>query len=260
MKYTLTISDLNAAEVADILAKTSGTALSTPAPVIASPVTDTAFSPAAPTLTAPAAAEVEDETPAGDGLGLDAAGLPWDKRIHSSNKGKKADGTWNKRRGVQEIEIAKVEAELRAIMAAQSQVQAPVAAPQSVAAPMQVNAPTPLPATEFQPLTPPVMVSAPAALAAYTNTNASAPAPLPAPQPAAPVPQPAPVTGGRDMQGVMVRIQNACGVGKLNMDGINAFIGQVNTAYQTQLKAITDISARADMVEYVHQILDLNQL
>lgn len=51
--------------------------------------------------------------PAGN---LDKNGLPWDERIHSSNKAFVADGTWRKRRGVDEALVAQVEAELRVIM------------------------------------------------------------------------------------------------------------------------------------------------
>lgn len=49
-------------------------------------------------------------------VALDKDGLPWDERIHSGNKAFVADGTWRKRRGVDEGIIAQVEAELRAIM------------------------------------------------------------------------------------------------------------------------------------------------
>jgi hypothetical protein len=48
---------------------------------------------------------------------LDTAGLPWDGRIHASTKAKIANGTWKKRRGVEESEVAQVEAQLRATMA-----------------------------------------------------------------------------------------------------------------------------------------------
>jgi len=45
---------------------------------------------------------------------FDAAGLPWDERIHSSTKSMKADGTWTRRKGVADTTIATVTAELRA--------------------------------------------------------------------------------------------------------------------------------------------------
>lgn len=48
----------------------------------------------------------------------DSAGLPWDQRIHSSSKEKNADGSWRARRNVDATTRAKVEAELKATIAA----------------------------------------------------------------------------------------------------------------------------------------------
>lgn len=44
---------------------------------------------------------------------LDAKWIPWDARIHSSSKELNKDGTWRKRRGIDDALIAQVEAELR---------------------------------------------------------------------------------------------------------------------------------------------------
>lgn len=46
---------------------------------------------------------------------VDSTGLPWDERIHSSTKALNKDGTWKKRRGVPELTVDKVEAELRGV-------------------------------------------------------------------------------------------------------------------------------------------------
>lgn len=48
-----------------------------------------------------------------DSVKLDADGLPWDDRIHSSNHKFDAQGRWWKRRGVQEVTRKAVEAELK---------------------------------------------------------------------------------------------------------------------------------------------------
>lgn len=49
---------------------------------------------------------------------LDADGLPWDARIHSSNHEKnKGDQKWRAKRGVDASLVVRVEAELRAVMA-----------------------------------------------------------------------------------------------------------------------------------------------
>ena len=49
-----------------------------------------------------------DEPPA-----VDSAGIPWDARIHSESKAIIADGTWRKRRGVDEVTYGRVYAELQ---------------------------------------------------------------------------------------------------------------------------------------------------
>lgn len=48
-----------------------------------------------------------------DDLAVDADGLTWDARIHSSSRELNKDGTWRKRRGVNTDLVTQVEAELR---------------------------------------------------------------------------------------------------------------------------------------------------
>lgn len=43
---------------------------------------------------------------------LDARGVPWDSRVHSSSKEKTVKGSWRKRRGVEDADLARIEAEL----------------------------------------------------------------------------------------------------------------------------------------------------
>lgn len=52
-----------------------------------------------------------------NGVDVDKDGLPWNGTIHASTKVKTADGRWKKRRGVDESVIAKVESDLRGVMA-----------------------------------------------------------------------------------------------------------------------------------------------
>lgn len=59
----------------------------------------------------PAPVEPPTSTP------LDAAGYPWDERIHSGSRKQNNDGTWKKKRGVPKETVAEVEAELRGAMA-----------------------------------------------------------------------------------------------------------------------------------------------
>lgn len=51
-------------------------------------------------------------------VALDKAGLPWDSRIHSSSKAiNQTDGLWRSKRGVADDVVARVTAELQAVMA-----------------------------------------------------------------------------------------------------------------------------------------------
>jgi hypothetical protein len=71
-------------------------------------------------------------------LDLDAAGLPWDERIHSSNRQKTEKNVWRMKRNVDPALKSKVESELRATMGAgvtAATTTPPPAAPVAVAAP-----------------------------------------------------------------------------------------------------------------------------
>lgn len=46
-------------------------------------------------------------------LELDAAGLPWDGRIHSRDKGKLKNGNWRIKKNIDRTQVAAIEAELR---------------------------------------------------------------------------------------------------------------------------------------------------
>lgn len=106
-----------------------------------------------------------------NGVEVDSAGLPWDRRIHSSAKSKIKDGTWKKLRGVDDALVAQVEAELRQSMsptapaftapqagqsgvpaAAETQAPVPPAAPQDTAAAVAPAVSVPPAATNAAPV------------------------------------------------------------------------------------------------------------
>lgn len=58
-------------------------------------------------------ADVESSVAATNPPDRDASGLPWDERIHAASKALNSDGTWRKRRGVDDATVDAVEAELR---------------------------------------------------------------------------------------------------------------------------------------------------
>lgn len=79
---------------------------------------------------------------------FDKTGLPWDERIHSSTKGTNQDGTFKKRRGVDDATVAAVERELRIAQGGPQEV-APAAPPPP--APVAAAAPPPPPPADAGP-------------------------------------------------------------------------------------------------------------
>ena len=92
----------------------------------------------APEATGPAPAPTAAETPekpaeapapaSTEAVELDKDGLPWDDRIHSSNRKKTANGKWQRRRNVPDVTFNKVADELRALLANTKQDIAPTEA------------------------------------------------------------------------------------------------------------------------------------
>jgi hypothetical protein len=81
--------------------------------VINGPLASSEASPNSASILADVETSMSAEAPTGTDATFDAAGLPWDERIHSSSKAIVADGTWRQKRGVSELLVKKVEAELR---------------------------------------------------------------------------------------------------------------------------------------------------
>jgi hypothetical protein len=111
-----------------------------------------------------AAAHVAEVAAVASGTELDAEGIPWDKRIHASSKGKVAKGTWRTKRGLDVAVLAQVKAELlQNIHLAANPVAIPAApitpATPAVAAPFAVPAAAPVveaPPAVVAPMAPPV--------------------------------------------------------------------------------------------------------
>lgn len=205
-------------------------------PPVSSPAPTTAVVPPAPNpapvVPAPSA-PVPPANPAG--VVVDAAGLPWDGRIHATAKEgggtKTADGIWRKKRGVNDPAfIAKVEAELRAAVNAGP---APIPAP--VAAPAQAPVIPPPPAV----LAPAVGESTFAAVAAQAAAAAVPPVPV------------APVAAtGPTFQSLMVKIAPHMASGRLTP----AKQAEVLAAFG--LTSIAGLMQRPDLVASVDQTFD----
>lgn len=208
-------SAATATNVASVAATAQGTATTAPAPasnVLPFPVPPppsnvtavatnaaTADVPALSLAPAPSAAAATGVASAP--AEYDAAGIPWDARIHQKAKGKKKDLTWKLIKGIDEAVVVAVVAELaaRKIATPASPSAAPAAAPAVPPPPSAVGAVPPPPATVapqvFLPESnnagqqnsvpvPPVPSAAPAETVSAPNAPAAGVVPVP-PVPAA---------------------------------------------------------------------------
>jgi hypothetical protein len=115
---------------------------------------DPPFAPAAGASTTSASAAEPAPTNA-SAVELDADGLPWDERIHSSNHKKTSDGKWWAKRGVDDMTRLKVEAELRSLPGLQTIVDTYVAEKTSEIVGAMIPPPPPAPAASSAPPPPP---------------------------------------------------------------------------------------------------------
>lgn len=113
--FKLEITTDNPAEFARISALLAGTAnvstvaVSTPVHQPVPPIVATT-APATPVV-APAAEPAESVN--ANAPAFDVTGMPWDERIHAGGKTINSDGSWRKRRGVDENAVRAIEAERR---------------------------------------------------------------------------------------------------------------------------------------------------
>ena len=160
-------------------------AATSPATAPAGTQGDGTAAPAA-SVTGPTAATPSVASPSNPGgVDVDANGLPWDGRIHSGptdKKPKNADGTWRKKRGVDDATVAAVEAELRAALGA------PAAAAPAIGLPDRPVQWSLAGAAAAVPPPPPAAAAAPVPASPIPAPAAAAPAPAPAAAPPTPAP------------------------------------------------------------------------
>lgn len=202
----------------------------------------------------------------GNNFGVDAEGLPWDERIHSSNKQKTEKGIWRRKRGLQDMEYDAIRAELLG----------QVTAPASVApTPVPVAAPTPLPPPNSEPISAdsdiPAFLRRPATPEPAPVTIAPPPpfsvthvpdvndTPLPSFAPPTPpvAPPPTPAQPAvRDFQNVFDRIQNGFKQGTCNAAYMPVLVEQIKQQYNVDIHAIPDIQGHQYLIDGAHWFLD----
>jgi len=244
MKPTLTLTFETGDELAKFVAGHFGSGQSQ-APV-ATPVPATA-APMVPTMPTPTTAAPENEdddqgAPAADATGVDADGLPWDERIHAPSKSQNKDGTWRKKKKLEDAFVAGVEAELRSVQRVPAAPTPPPAAP---GAPAMPAAPTPPPMPQVDQQPAPAAPGAPAMPAA----------PTPPPETA-----PAPAAEGIDfhtfMQQLSAQMQKRDETGQpvINADYLAQATAEISGAWSVPLNAITDIPSNPQMITYAIQV------
>lgn len=204
MKYSLTISDLTADQVTELLNITKGEigissydeekVVQFPAPVAANASTE-----------------------------LDVNGHVWDERVHASTKGKNKDGSWKRKRGVDDVEYANI-----------------------------------LSASSPAPTLPVVNVPAvPTMPAAYTPAIPAAALPPAAPVPAAPLP-PVSVPTARDFAGLLTKISELFQAVKITAAYPQTIVDRINPAFGAKVQTISDIGNDPGMVEFAWQCLEVD--
>lgn len=211
----------------------------------------TPAAPANPTTLPPAGQQFITSSPAnpapivsdyvdGSGLGVDAEGLPWDERIHSSNKKRTAKNIWVARRNVSDETYKAVVAELRGGVPAAPVVSTPPAPP--VVAPAVEN-----PADAFASI--PAHLRPPAAPAAPLNPIVPAAPVVPTP-PAPPV-----VATAKNIGDLITRIQGLFASGNADQQYIIGLQQRIGTQFGLTVNSIVDIQSRPDAIEYAFQLI-----
>ncbi len=225
MKFSINFTDLSASEFAALSAFAMGN--------VAALTSSTAM---------PANTADDDGGPVNTNApAVDKDGLPWDERIHSSNRQLTDKGVWRRRRGVADHLVTSVESELRTklstgqLQPAQQYQQPPMQQP----APVQQMPANSMPRANYQmppaqpyqqpPMQQPVQQMPPAQ---------SAPMPTPMQQPA-PVQQPVDAFA-QFMQTFADKMQNGRNP-NLTADYLAQFIPWFNGANGAQLNTITDL-------------------
>lgn len=172
----------------------------------------------------------------------DSEGVTWDARIHSSERGKKIDGTWKLRRGVDKDLAASVLAELRAKSKFPGTVVAPPSAPPPPPAPPAPPAP-PRPAGILHEGTTPSVPSPPQQVASVLTP---------------PVPTPAsegPMTFKDFMKWTLEQVST----GKIRTEQINKALSDANIPAITTLNTPTGVGYLADAKLAIETFITFNQ-
>lgn len=245
MKLDLTIKDVTLEQAKDIMAKISGDSVVT---ISGSQPASSNITPSIP------AAPITPVNPVTPQVEFDSEGLPWDERIHSSSRKKNTNGTWARRRNVDENTYNSVSAQLRGAAA-----PAPAAQPAAPITPAMAPALANAPQGHFVPSAP--VVSAPAVATSGYVQPATPPflESMNQPPAAAPAPQAAPVHTAptpRTINDLFHKIQQICQADPANGGTyVNSLNARLSHAFQFKVNAINDIANYPQMIDYAFQLI-----
>lgn len=255
MKISLTITDISLNEAQNIVAKLSGQT-----EVHIEPTPHVTTIPASNTLptTLIQKSVVENTSNATH----DKDGLPWDERIHSSNKKLTDKGYWTRRRNVDEGTYNQVVTELRAGSQGFPSPATPVIPannfdPSVTAAEIpnflkpHVEAHAQAQAQETQPAYQQPQYQQPVSQPQYQPPVNQMPPSQPVyQQPVAQQP-----AAGNDFGALFAKIQNLVSSGQADMTYINSLTGRLAQLYSVQINSFNDIGSRPDIVASAWQLL-----
>jgi len=226
-------------------------------------------------LTAPTAVALDGPAVNGPaGVDLDKNGIPWDARIHSGGVNddgthkKNKDGSWAKKKGVDDLTVSNITKELQNLMAAQIGHAAPPAGlpaggvlgnpvnvphQEAVPLPTDPNAYVVVPSgTAIAPMPAPVLEPAPVTLQPQIAPMPMADAPQVAPMP---LPIPAPAAAPTTYQDLAVwlapNLQDSGG--KLSTAHVEHFCRQCNIVNAQGVGEFALVANRPDAVAWLYQ-------
>jgi hypothetical protein len=225
-----------------------------------------------PSIAPTQVASVTPVTSSPVGVDLDKNGIPWDARIHSGGVNddgthkKNKDGSWAKKKGVDDLTISTITKELQNLMAAQIGHAAPPAGLPAggvlgnpVNVPHQVAVPLPTDPNAFiaQPINPaPVTQEAAPTLAPNIAPMPMSDAPQLAPNVAPmPVPMPAPAAAPTDYPSLAVWLAPNLeeSGGKLKREHVEHFCAQCGIVNAQGVGDFSLVAQRPDAVAWLHQ-------
>lgn len=182
-----------------------------------------------------------EERSAADVTGqIDKDGLPWDERIHSSNKKMTAKGIWTRRRGISDAEFDQISGELKA--AGETNVPPAPYVPPVATAPVYQTPPAPYaPSVQM----PPSVQVQPAPQHQYAE--------IPTHMAAAPVVVPAPTS--YQIGDVMNKVSQIFASDPAGGAAyLNSITQRLSVQFKLQVQSITDITNRPDMILFAMQM------